>query len=53
MERSRNQNLLPMKGTIERETRRKAMEARATRLIIQSLQEQQPPISPPEDDVVE
>lgn len=49
MERSRNQNLLPMKGTVERETRRKAIEARATRLIIQALQEQQPTVEPPED----
>lgn len=42
MERSPNMNLLPMKGTIERETKRKAIEARATRLVIQGLVQPEP-----------
>lgn len=38
---SRNVDVLPMRGTVERETRRKAIEAQAVRLLIEGFN--QPP----------
>lgn len=40
MEASPNQYLLPMKGTVERETRAKALAAKATRAVIEGLNAQ-------------
>ena len=48
MERSRNQNLLPMKGVIERETRQRVAEIRLARLAIQEAQQNDVVISPVE-----
>ncbi len=45
MDTSPNQNILPMRGTVERETRRKALAARATRSVVEALQH--PPTFPP------
>lgn len=46
MERSRNQNLLPMKGVIERETRQRVAKIRLARLAIQETQQNDSNISP-------
>lgn len=46
MEYSPNQHLLPMKGTVERETRRKVAQARATRLVVQGLVDVRPAPEP-------